>query len=485
MFFRERPHRRLWPYILLSIFLLFAGVAVYGYQYVKHLTPEQLINNPLVQRYVPEESKDVLTHIPILLGYKEPKTYLLLFQNNTELRPSGGFIGVYAVIRMDQGNQTMVVLEGTELLDRRTPATWKPVPPKPLTDYLKVDRWYFRDSNWSPDFSESARKALELYHAEGGVVAADIDAVVSITPTVLEELMKITGSFTIQGIEFTAENVTEKLEYEVEYGYDDRGIARQDRKQIIVPFTEALISHLKETALQHAGDYLALAMRMVDEKHIMAYSPQTDLSSLIEKESAGGRVKESAGDYLWWVDANMSALKTDHAITRQLRYSIEPAASGTYQATAVMTYKHAGSFDWRTTRYRTYTRVFVPRGARLIRVEGGMKTDRSEEAGIIDQGETLGKQWFGTFISIEPGKEKTLTFVYELPRQIAEQAANGVYTLVVQKQLGSIAHGLTLDLDFGTTITAAEPAEAKEKWGDRVYEAVSDLRIDRDFKIKF
>src|SRR3989339_224407 len=55
------------------------------------------------------------------LGLSKPKTYLLLFLNNTELRPGGGFIGVYATVRMDKGQTEILALEGTEKIDSRTP----------------------------------------------------------------------------------------------------------------------------------------------------------------------------------------------------------------------------------------------------------------------------------------------------------------------------------------------------------------------------
>ena len=36
--------------------------------------------------------------LPLLSGYPVPKTYLFLLQNNTELRPTGGFLGAYGIM---------------------------------------------------------------------------------------------------------------------------------------------------------------------------------------------------------------------------------------------------------------------------------------------------------------------------------------------------------------------------------------------------
>lgn len=454
MFFKRTP------YLLIIFLFLLAVLGWIAYANFKNFNFEKIIQTEIVKKQVGEKNQALLNLAPKLLGFDQPRTYLLLFENNTELRPAGGFIGVYAVVKMDKGQMELVALEGTETLDKKTPDSWKPVAPTPISEHLKVDRWYFRDSNWSPDFSESAKKALEFYQGECGASADQIETIIAFTPTVLEELMKITGPFNIQGIDFSADNVTEKLEYEVEYGYDDKGIVREERKQIIKPFMLALLSHLKDNLFFKFTDYFALAKKMGAEKQLLAYSLDEDMQAEIEKRGWDGRVLNVDGDYLLWVDANLAALKTDHAIVRTLNYSLEPQSNGRYLAIAEMVYEHKGKFDWRTTRYRTYARVFVPAESELISVDGA------------DQGEELGKKWFGAFISIEPGKTGTLRFSYLLPLTISEQIKNNSYNLLVQKQLGTIASGLTLSLDSGKNING-------------VYKYSGDLRVDREFEIKF
>lgn len=472
-------------FILLGLVLILAGITAVSYKWLKNNGLEQIIQSEIIRKQLGDDNEELFKLLPKILGFDQPRTYLLLFSNNTEIRPGGGFIGVYATMRVDKGQMELLALEGTEKIDARTPEEWRPTPPAILQEHLKVDRWYFRDSNWSPDFVASASKALELYGGEGGVASGEIDTVVAFTPTVLEELMRLTGPFTIQGIEFTAENVTEKLEYEVEYGYEDRGIIFAERKQIIEPFMLTLLEHLKNNLFFKLKDYWQLIETMGKEKHIMLYSLNPDLQAEAIKRGWSGQVQQTTGDYLLWVDANLAALKTDHAMARTINYSFSVQPDGRILATATMKYDHQGKFDWRTTRYRTYVRIFVPLGSELIKVAGAMKWDRTTAPGIIDQGEELGKKWFGTFIAIEPGKTGVLSFQYLLPEIISEQIKNSSYTLVVQKQLGTINHGLTLDLNFGKNITGANPPELESEWGDVIYRYSGDLREDREFSINF
>ncbi|MBT3949164.1 DUF4012 domain-containing protein, partial [Candidatus Parcubacteria bacterium] len=375
--------------------------------------------------------------------------------------------------------------------DARTPASWNPKPIPILQEHLHVDKWYFRDSNWSPDFPSSAKKSLELYKGEGGIAADEIDTVVAFTTTVLEELLKITGPITIQGITFDSDTGIEKLEYEVEYGFKKRGIAFADRKQIIEPFMLELMDHLTDDVFQNLDTYESALNKIADEKHLFVYSKDESLQKKMDAYDWSGRMHGVEGDYLLWADANLAALKTDHAMERTLSYSLSkrpPAHESEdfrYLAAASMKYTNNGSFDWRTTRYRTYARVFVPIGSKLVSVNGSMKWDRTDEKGEIDEGIENGKQWFGTFIAIEPGETKSLEFIYKLPTSVTDKIDDGLYTLFVQKQLGTVDHGLTLGLDFGKTITVAKPAEDESEWFNTSYKYETDLRIDREFVVSF
>ncbi|MBP9732235.1 MAG: DUF4012 domain-containing protein [Candidatus Magasanikbacteria bacterium] len=489
MFLQTQPRkekRKKLPYILFGIFLVLALLGLVAYYSVRHIGIEGFLSSPFVQQQISKHvggaEGDIFELLPTALGFDEPKTYLVLFLNNTEMRPGGGFIGVYGTVRVTGGHVEVLKVEGTEILDNQSSHVNVPVPPTPLSQYLKVSGWYFRDSNWSPDFSESSKQGLQLYARENGVAAEDIDAVIGVTATVLEELMKKTGPFTINGITFTPENVIEELEHEVEYKFVDRGIPRSDRKDIIEPFMLAIIDKLKSDVLRHPFEYRTLAEKLLHEKHIVLYALDPSIQNTLREHSADGSMIDTNGDYLMWVDANLGALKTDHAITRTLSYVIHPRVSTAgdryYEATATMKYVHSLPFDWRTSRYRTYSRVFVPQGSELISTVGSSATDQSVESGIEKN-----KQWFGTFVSVEPLTTQSVSFTYRLPDVIEKIIDDGLYTLLVQKQIGLVGGSLTLDLDFDTTIQAAKIPEIESEWGDDAYRIDMSLVTDLNFEV--
>jgi hypothetical protein len=488
MFFSPLNKKIWWR--LLCGFVLVGIMFVGGLYYViSHANPAKIIALPFIQNELNKqfgaENSSLVTDLPDWLGVNGPRTYLLLFLNNTELRPGGGFIGSYAVVRFENGHPHILKVEGTETIDGAADKKQLVKPPEWLEKYVDVHYWFFRDSNISPDFSVSAAYALDLFQKENGIEAKNIDAVVGVTTHVLEELMRRSGPITVRGITFTPENVIEKLEYEVEYGYSAHGLDFADRKQVLGELFHELVRHLGLDLLHNSQSYGVLFNKLVQEKQIMAYAPRTELQKRFIDYGLSGTFSPTSTDYVWWVDANLAALKTDHSMERRLRYEFapNPKKPGEFIATTTMTYVNKGKFDWRTTRYRTFARVYVPHGAQLLKVVGALKWDRTTEPGIPTIYQELGGTAFGAFTSVEPGSTRSLSFVYTLPAQTVSAIKQGDYSLYIPKQLGTTRHGLTLSLDFGTNITSALPAEDLVEWGNSRYVLDTDLGVDRYFSI--
>jgi len=104
----------------------------------------------LVNEFMPQ-AKGVLTYAPTALGSSSPRTYMVLFQNDKELRPSGGFLTADTFATFDKGKLTTSKTDDIYNLDQSINP--KPVAPAPILKYLPlVPKWNLRDTNLSPDF---------------------------------------------------------------------------------------------------------------------------------------------------------------------------------------------------------------------------------------------------------------------------------------------------------------------------------------------
>lgn len=477
----------MWRKVLLTLFLLIAAAVSLAAFYIWRLAHDPGARQEAMQHAVqniisavPSMNSADQTVLPHLLGFGGSKTYLVVLLNNTEMRPGGGFIGAYAVVRFTSGTPHLITVAGTELLDSLAPPNRLPEPPPVLKKYLKVERWYFRDSNWSPDFASSSAWGLDLYGRENGMLAGEVDGVIGFTPTVVEELLKIIGPITVQGQAFTAQNFTEKLEYEVEYGYKARGLDFRDRKGILSELFAALGGKVTSGALFHWTQYLTLVQNLLAQKQIVVYARDPLVQATIVGQGFGGTMAaaSSTSDYVLWADANLGALKTDAAVTRALTYRLTSAGSSTL-ADARMTYGHHGTFDWRTSRYIGYSRVYVPLGSRLVAAHfNGVRVASSS---LFSGADASGHEWFGTTITFEPGTTSTLSFQYQVPAAVT--AVGHPYRLLVQKQIGTLAPALTVDVDLHRAISATQPVMATSTAPTTRYYMVTDLARDRLFEV--
>ncbi len=411
--------------------------------------------------------------IPSIAGFPDQKTYLFLMENNTELRPTGGFIGTYGILKVSSGEITSFATSDVYHLDNPVKDTLRVEPPPPLRRYNATTQWFFRDSNWSPDFPTAAQKALEFYRLERGP-EKNIDGVIAVTPTFISSLLKISGDITVDGMTFTAANLIDKLQ------------PRSERKELIGEMSKILLNRILALPQRRWQELITAVTTALTEKQMLLYAREAALQSRILEQHWGGAVEALTVDGLTVIDANLAGLKTDSVMDRTLAYTLN---AGHSEATATLgiTYTNRGKISARTTRYRTYTRVYLPLGSTLISSQGAMRDDklRGGGQGTVDVSEELGRTVLGAFISIEPGETGTLTFSYRLPTSITNAINNGKYELLVQKQPGTLAHGFNASLNFPRSVRSASGVDATSRIGHTGVALKTDLQKDRRLVVDF
>ena len=396
--------------------------------------------------------------LPAFAGYPAERTYLFILENNREMRPSGGFIGTYGILKIENAEIKTFFTDNSYNLDQPVNKTLNIESPAPMKQYMNQPKWFFRDSNWWPDWPTSAEKAEWFYVEEGG--KEKLDGVIAITPTVIENLIGVLGEFKVGDLTFDKKNFWEKLQYEVEFGYNEKGVATSDRKDVIGDLGQQMLARLYMLPMSEWTSLTDLISEEVKEKQILLYFNDAPMQTLAVENGWAGEVKNFSGDYLMLVDANLAALKTDSVMARTVKYTLTPeknglpAQAGDMVASAAVTYQNLGTFSWKTTRYRTYTRLYVPSGSDLIGVwaDGVPLHAINVLPGKVDVYDEFSKRAFGVFFEVEPQKAKTIVWKYKLPDAINAQIKNGEYSLLVQKQPGIIDFNLQLDLQFAQKI---------------------------------
>lgn len=413
-----------------------------------------------------------------LLGFKGERTYLVLLQNNHELRPTGGFIGVYGILQIAGGHVTFFQFEGTELLDKRaTKGLPLPYAPEAIRTYLRQNYLFFRDANWNPDFRKAAHDLVKIFSLEKGNNAAKIDGVIAITPDVVAKLLESTGPITVSAIKFDAATFADQLEYEVEIAYKERGIAKETRKKIIHELADALHTRVRALSLK---EYMMLfdKIRMsLNEKQLLLFDFDPTIQAWYETQGFSGAMHYPAHDFVSVIDANLGGFKTDRVMKRAFSYSVQKSRDAAL-GTLSLRYENQGVKDYRTRDYRSYTRVFLPKNSRILKLTGSVYTASGESGFDVSTSEE--STIVGFFHKVPLQKTTTIILEYALPKVLYENFEQDTYTLFFRKQPGVKPPALTVNMKFDSSVLMASP-EGKVDGTHYVFKG--DLKTDRTFSI--
>lgn len=427
-----------------------------------------------------------------LLGAQGSKRYLMVFQNNTEIRPTGGFIGSFADIKVHDGVIEDMSVPGGGSYDLQGTLTQDLIAPVPLQ--LLSARWEFQDGNWFPDFPTSARQLIQFYRDAGG---PSVDGVLAVNATFVADLIGLLGPIEMPdyGRTVTQENFIFEAQRMVEIEYD-----REENRP--KAFIGDLAPKLVERAIEKTSqDFLAsldFIKTGLTEKDLQLYLVNEDLERDVLARSWGGEIKQTDQDYLMVVDTNLGGGKTDGVIQEVVNVSVDVQENGEIINTVTISRTHFGIQGLLFTGVNNvdYLRVYVPKGSELLSAEGFSVPDRSLfdeplEDWILDDdltyavltqsvdpmnGTTIteehGKTVFGNWVQTKPGSTSTVSFSYKLPFTIERLAQDQTlyasfksfvglpetqeYTLTIQKQSGVI--------DRTTRVHMTAPEEVHVLW---------------------
>lgn len=386
--------------------------------------------------------KNDIPAILTLLGDKLPHTFLVLLQNNAELRPSGGFIGNYMILETNDGYLTKNDVFDVYSADHQLTEN---IPPPPEIAALTT-RWFMRDSNYSGHFPLSAKKAAWFLEKENG---PGVDTVIAIDQNFVKELLRLTGPISLPELAapLSAENFGTVLSFIIE----SKLSGREDPKAILRDFLPAI-----ENKIFSAPDptkLLALFKLTAESKHLLAYSSDTDIQAFFGRSGLAGEMKtmEPKEDYLAIVHTSIGGNKSDTYMAETIAHDTFLGADGglTDEVTIVRRHEwnsaterrlHAllASFGFREisdkvmrilggSRNLHMLRVYVPKGSVLVESSNPAVTTRLDEE--------TGKTYFSARMEVPVGTAKSLKIRYRLPFALRINPVDN-YRLTIQKQAG-------------------------------------------------
>jgi hypothetical protein len=422
---------------------------------------------------------------PEFFGYPSKSTFLVMFENNAELRPTGGFLGTYGILQTENGDVARFDSHDIYHMDEPMEAghLLAIVPPDPIKKYLN-QTWYMRDANWWPDWPTSAAQIIWFYNKENALLpvknqinnfSGNFNGVIALTPDFVTSLLDLTGPITIDGEQFNKDNFSDLLEYKVEEDFSSEQVSSWQRKEIIGKILAAMKEKLFNLDYSLWPAVMAKINDAVKEKNILVYSPNAYNESLVQNLGAAGEIKKTDSDYFMLVDANMASLKTDAAMQRNISYQLRQQADGLY-ADLKINYLNTGKADWRTSDYKDYARIYLPEGSEIKSETGFSAPDKPYNE--------AGKTVVAGLLYVRLGKSTNLDISYKLPADLANQFSQGNYQLYVQKQPGNIVNSLKVDVMAPGAIKSYNPLDNGKVLNNSVV-WTSDLTTDKEYGLNF
>ncbi|MCR4324691.1 MAG: DUF4012 domain-containing protein [Candidatus Curtissbacteria bacterium] len=429
-----------------------------------------------------------------LTGNGAKKTYLVLIQNNTELRPGGGFIGNVAQVEFDGGQLKNISVEDVYTIDGQLKESIKP--PPELTEKLGTQNLYLRDSNWTVDFEVNAKTARDFFKKETG---KDVDGVIAIDLTYVQNILSKMGpvKLTDYNEEISADNLFERGEYHSEVGFFPGSTQKRDffgsLTRTLIDKTLGSIKTEAANNQENTSPWLALVeatSEALSEKHLMLSFDSPTLSTFVKTKGWNNPLPpltynpaDTSGqtrDFLALSEANLGANKVNRFIERKVSYEMTIGKDADLVGKLKINYKNNSPAEtWPAGRYTNFLRVVVPFSAGLNEFKDAGQTRTSE----VNTTSTGNYTVFSTFVEVPIKSEKEIIFTYHVPKNIKLESAP-VYSLYIQKQPGTEKDPLEFKLNLPGYLIL------KSINGDETYsksqnaQITTDLSRDREFKVE-
>ncbi len=389
--------------------------------------------------------KLLLAALPDLLGVTKPANYLLLDLDSDELRPSGGFQGVFSVLTFKGGSLTSGVhLQNIYALDCKGgfPPNC-PVHPLPASYNWFTYHDGLRNANLDPNYPATARLNERMLAADHGPAIA---GVISLTPVIIQQALVLTGPLTVPGYpqKMSAQNFSELIHY---YHSITGSVNTSKTKAFDAAAGSALLRAFSKLPQANQSKLIQELVADLRSGDLQIYFNDSRMESLLTALNMDGALRTPAGDTFEVVNTNHGANYANVDVTATQSDHVVINAQGAATHTLTITYhfpvKQHLYTPYLVSVYRDFIQVIAPPHAHLQSIRGCAPV-KITEPGWAD---------WGCDMTLWRGGSATVVFQWVTPNATTKAASGSVqYNLLVQRQAGT---------HDALSVTIAPPAGAR------------------------
>jgi len=311
---------------------------------------QSFISQVVSARALVSRIQPLVSALPQLLAVNSKSLVLILIQDQTELRPTGGYLHLFALANLEGGRITDIQIYDTSSAD--TQLRGQVSPPVDLQRAIGESSWYLRDANWDPDFPTSASRIAWFVSKE---LSVQPDLVVSLNLATLVQLLDITGP---------VNSITSKNFYDQ---YFASLKSDPNSSQFLINLSQSLFSRLQSLTPSRLSQLLVIFLSSLYNRQIFIAPLSVSVPQLAIAGWSGGIALSACrsalpclNNYLYAVDSNVGVNKANAFITRKAQVAaiITPGQiSYTYRLALS---NSSPDSTWPAGNYKNYLRVFLP-----------------------------------------------------------------------------------------------------------------------------
>ena len=451
--------------------------------------------------------------LPALMGNEGRRHYLLVAQNEDELRATGGFFTGVGLLVVEDGRIVELTFQDAYAIDNWQEKPYD-LPPQPLQELMLSDLFLFRDANFWPDFPTSAEKAMALYAY--GQDFDRLDGLIAFDQRFVQLLVAATGPVYIPEADTTinSENIIKSFReaWAVQEGQTYANWFNS-RKEFLGTFAVAIRTRIESEFSEIDPILLARNLRQAFQaRHLQIYLRDPAAAAVLDDLGWSGRlVAPTDQDVLLVVDTNMGFNKTNIFIDREITYDVTLAQDSAVEANLTVDYTHRGSnngqaclqgvvYDQNLLNYLqiadecywSYLRVYTPENSRILNssrhvVPGEtLVSGRTWDRSAVTLAEHPGFTTFANFLMVSQDDSVSSTYHYRLPDNVIQRGDDyNQYRLTIMKQAGTLPgpFHLAVTLPPDARLIEAVPAPSKVE-GARLFFEIN-LQQDVTVSVKY
>lgn len=434
--------------------------------------PEQISNHPVrqeiikIQEQITEvvhtfsDYRPIMSELAKMAGAEEAQKYLILFQNDNELRPTGGFLTAYSIVKVDKGR--VIPEKSGDIYDLDLKFRQNTAIPKELGRYLTTERyWHLRDMNIYPDF----KKSMETFYQNYQTIPSepdDIDGIIAVDTQLLTWLLEVIGPVQVAGYGTFSAEVDKRCDCpQVVYALSEiitrpTPYLREDRKGVLGPLMSGILSKTYELDKSRFPELINVALNSMKARHVQLYFVDEQSQIAAEKIRAAGRLYQLDNNFKNWqfgqnqdflaiVNTNLGGAKSNLFINHDLKISVTAPENNYITNTVEITYRNSAKADncnleagqlCLNATLNDWIRLYLPPNSELIEIQG-----------LEDQEEVYEEEGYTVidgFFKLEPLGLAKIRLSYKVPYQDQEN-----YNLRLWKQGGIDPVPVLIDVTGG------------------------------------